>query len=202
MIGEEARMRTVGLAVAFVLASGTGALAGSPGIDNPAIDMAGYLKAATEAARHRETRRVSEDEFLRLSGEAGTIVLDARSRAKYDELHVKGAVNLSFPDIAIATLQRTIPDKSTRILIYCNNNFRNAPGPFPSKLPSASLNLSTYIALYNYGYRNVYELAPVVDLDASKLSFESSRGAGALRPRSAALEPEGETARQVAAKRE
>jgi hypothetical protein len=65
---------------------------------------------------------------------------------------------------------------NTRILIYCNNNFRNAPGPFPSKLPSASLNLSTYIALYNYGYRNLYELAPLVDLAASKLTFESASG--------------------------
>jgi phage shock protein E len=201
MIGEEARMRTVGLAFAVVLAVCTGALADSPGIDNSSIDMAGYLKAASEAARHRETRRVSEDEFLRLRRESGTIVLDARSRQKYDELHVTGAINLSFPDIAIATLQRTIPDKGTRILIYCNNNFRNAPGPFPTKLPSASLNLSTYIALYNYGYRNVYELAPVVDLEASKLSFESSRGAGTLRPRSAALELDGETARRVAARR-
>ena len=42
-----------------------------------------------------------------------------------------------------------------------NNSFRNAEGPFPAKLASAWLNLSTYIALYNYGYRNVYELAPL-----------------------------------------
>ena len=67
-----------------------------------------------------------------------------------------------------------IPDKNTRILIYCNNNFRNAERPFPTKLPSASLNLSTYIALYNYGYRNIYELADTLDLRASKLGFESS----------------------------
>ena len=65
---------------------------------------------------------------------------DARSERKYGELHVKGAINLSFPDIAVASLARTIPDKGTRILIYCNNNFANAEGPFPSKLPSASLN--------------------------------------------------------------
>jgi len=45
-------------------------------------------------------------------------------------------------------------------------------GPFPVKLASASLNLSTYIALYNYGYRNVYELAPLIDLKASVLEFE------------------------------
>jgi hypothetical protein len=42
------------------------------------------------------------------------------------------------------------------------------------KLASASLNLSTYIALYNYGYRNVYELAPLIDLPASRLELERS----------------------------
>jgi len=167
-------MRFEVLAVAFALVTTPATFAGTE--TNPAIDMAGYLKAASEAARHRETRRVSEAEFLRLSRAPGAIVLDARSREKYDELHVAGALNLSFPDIAIETLQQTIPGKNTRILIYCNNNFTNAPGPFPSKLPSASLNLSTYIALYSYGYRNLYELAPLVDLEASKLSFESSSG--------------------------
>src|SRR5260221_14516732 len=139
--------------------------------ENPAIDMDGYLRVAAEAARHREARRISEEEFIRMSREAGTVVLDARSREKYDELHVKGAVNLSFPDIALESLARTFPDKSARILIYCNNNFANAPGPFPEKKISAALNLSTYIALYNYGYRNVYELAPLVDFAQSKLEF-------------------------------
>jgi hypothetical protein len=140
--------------------------------DNPAIDMPGYLRIANEAAAHRADRRVSEAEFIRMSREAGTVILDARSKEKYDELHVKGAINLSFPDIAISTLRSAIPDPGTRILIYCNNNFANADGPFPAKLASASLNLSTYIALYNYGYRNVYELAPLVDLQKSRLEFE------------------------------
>ena len=140
---------------------------------NPAIDMDGYLRVSREAAEHRETRRVSEEEFIRMSGEPGTVVLDARSREKYDELHVKGAVSLPFPDIAIESLKRTIPDKSTRVLIYCNNNFANAEGPFPAKIARASLNLPTYIALYSYGYRNVYELAPLIDAKASKLEFAS-----------------------------
>ena len=141
---------------------------------NPAIDMEGFLRVSREAAQHRATRRVTEDEFLSMSREPGTVVLDARSREKYDELHVKGAINLSFPDIAVESLARTIPDKATRILIYCNNNFANAEGPFPTKAPSASLNLSTYIALYNYGYRNVYELGPLIDVAKSRLPFESS----------------------------
>jgi hypothetical protein len=138
---------------------------------NPAIDMDGYLRVSREAAQHREMRRLSEAEFIRMSREPGTLVLDARSREKFDELHVKGAINLPFPDIAIESLKTTIPDRNTRILIYCNNNFANAEGPFPAKIARASLNLSTYIALYSYGYRNVYELGPLIDPDKSKLQF-------------------------------
>jgi hypothetical protein len=118
---------------------------------------------------------VSEAEFIRMSREPGTIVLDARSKARFDELHVKGAVHLSFQDIAVESLKRTIPDKGTRILIYCNNNFLGDLAPLPSKLLSASLNLSTYIALYNYGFREVYELAPLIDVKASALELVSSR---------------------------
>lgn len=148
--------------------------------DNPAIDMQGYLEVSALAAHHRETRRVSEGQFIRMSREPGTIVLDARSPRKFDELHVAGAVNLAFSDIAVESLRAAIPERNTRILIYCNNNFRGAEGPFPSKMPSASLNLSTYIALYNYGYRNVYELAPLIDIAQAKLELvPSSKGAGA-----------------------
>lgn len=143
-------------------------------VANPAIDMEGFLRVSAEAARHRRTRRLSEAEFIRMSREPGAVILDARSRQKFDELHVKGAINLSFPDIAVATLEAAIPDKSTRILIYCNNNFRGAERPFPTKIPVASLNLSTYVALYSYGYRNIYELAPQFDLASSRLAFEPS----------------------------
>jgi phage shock protein E len=150
------------------------ARAPAAGLDNPAIDMDGYLALAAEAAPYRADRRLSEAEFLRLSAEPGVIILDARSRQKYDELHITGAINLSFPDITVESLRRVIPDKSTRILIYCNNNFLNAEQAFPSKMPTASLNLSTYIALYTYGYRNIYELGPLLDINATILPFESS----------------------------
>ena len=77
-------------------------------------------------------------------------------------------------------LVHLLPDRNARILIYCNNNFANAPGPFPTKVASASLNLSTYVALYTYGYRNVFELGPFVDLKESKLpeAAEHFRAAG------------------------
>ena len=106
-----------------------------------------------------------------MSKEDGTIVLDARSKLKFDLLHIDGAINLNFSDIDIESLKKTIPDKNTRILIYCNNNFRNSEEAFASKLPTASLNLSTFIVLYNYGYKNVYELAPRIDPVKSKLTL-------------------------------
>lgn len=145
------------------------------GPDNPAIDMRGYLREARQAAKHRETRRLTEEEFLRRSREPGAVVLDARSADKYAALHVRGALSLPFTDMTVESLARLLPDRTAAILIYCNNNFANAPEPFPTKLPTASLNLSTYIALWSYGYRNVYELGPLVDLARSKLPFESSR---------------------------
>jgi hypothetical protein len=158
---------------AAMLALATGARAESPdAIENPAIDMPGYLRAASAAALYRDHHRVTEQEFARLAHLPDTVILDARSRDKYDVLHVAGAINLSFPDIAVATLRQRIPDRSTRILIYCNNNFVAAPDPFPTKLPAASLNLSTYIALYTYGYRNVWELGgPPIDPVRSRLVF-------------------------------
>jgi len=161
------------LLLCLVLPSGSLAAPTAPPA-NPAIDMEGYLHVSREAAKHRETRRLSEADFIRMSREPHTLILDARSREKYDLLHIKEAINLSFPDITVESLKQTLPDKSTRILIYCNNNFVNAEAPFPTKLPTASLNLSTYIALYNYGYRNIYELAPQIDPKQSKLPFEST----------------------------
>jgi phage shock protein E len=148
---------------------------------NPSIDMAGHLAVSTEAARHRDSHRVSEAEFIRMSRQPGTVILDARSREKYDELHVKGAINLSFPDISYESLRRVLPNKKTRILIYCNNNFRGGIPAFPVKAVTAALNLSTFITLYDYGYRDVYELAPLLELGSSQLQFEGRAAAERAR---------------------
>jgi phage shock protein E len=157
------------LPLAFVLSSKAKA---DPG--NPNIDMEGYLKVASIAAAHRQTRRLSEDEFIRRSQQKDTVILDARSRAMFDLLHIKGAINLSYPDIDIESLKKTLPNKNAQILIYCNNNFSGEPIAFATKLPSVSLNLSTYITLYNYGYRNIYELSPLIDVHKTKLTLVST----------------------------
>ena len=130
-----------------------------------------------------------------MAQDPATIVFDARSDAKFQLLHVKGAKHLSLPDITADELAKLIPSKQTRILIYCNNNFVNGGAPttvritpdnptgklvglkaalaFPGNGAIASLNISTYIALYGYGYKNVYELGPQLDPKSSVFAFES-----------------------------
>ncbi len=141
-------------------------------IPNRLINYPGFLQDAAEVGKLRESRRVSEEEFIRMSGDPSTIVLDARSTEKYQLLHVKNAKHLSFPDITAEELAKIIPDKHTRVLIYCNNNFENERKAFPGKCETASLNIYTFNTLFSYGYKNVYELGPLIDIQQSKLPFE------------------------------
>ena len=162
-------MRTL-VAAALCAASLGGAAAPPPA--NPEIDMHAFLAAAHAAADERESRRLDQATFVAMMREPGTVVLDARSRAMFERRHVAGAVSLSLPDFTEATLARAIPDRDARVLIYCNNNFRGAPVSLRSKSPAASLNISTYVALATYGYTNVYELGPLLDVKTTKLVFE------------------------------
>jgi phage shock protein E len=165
-------MRLTGIVIIALVAISLSAQQVVP--ENPRIDMVAYLQVADEAAKHRESRRISEGDFIRMSHDPGTVILDARSPEKFAQMHVKGAVNLSFSDMTVESLASLFPDKRTRILIYCNNNFENSEKAFPTKIARASLNLSTYIALYSYGYRNVFELASLLDPATAKIEFEGT----------------------------
>ena len=143
-------------------------------VPNRKIDYNGFLTNAVQVGKLRQERRVSEQDFIEMSQEPDTIIFDARSDSKYQMLHVKGAKHLSLPDITDAELARVIPHKDTRVLIYCNNNFENEPAAFPSKAVRASLNLYTFNTLYSYGYTNVFELGPLIDITKSRLPFEGT----------------------------
>jgi hypothetical protein len=141
-------------------------------IPNPQIDYSGFLADASKVGDLREKKRLTEEAFARMSSERDTIIFDARSDEKYRMLHIKTAKNLSLPDITEAELKKVIPSKTTRVLIYCNNNFENEEKAFPVKAMRASLNIYTFNTLYSYGYINVYELGPLIDIKNSKLEFE------------------------------
>jgi rhodanese-related sulfurtransferase len=156
----------------LLLAGAAQASAQSANIPNPLIDYGAFQNGVERVGVVRETHRVTEREFVRMSRDRATVILDARSAEKYALLHVKGAKNLSLPDITEAELAKIIPSKSTRILIYCNNNFSNEPAAFPAKNLSASLNVYTMNVLFAYGYTNVYELGPLIDIHKSIIPFE------------------------------
>src|SRR4051812_42083198 len=87
---------------------------------NPLINYNAFLENARKVQKLREERRISEVDFIRMAAEPRTVIFDARSDSKFDMLHIKSAKHLSLPDFTAADLARIVPDKSTRILIYCN----------------------------------------------------------------------------------
>ncbi len=141
---------------------------------NPLINYNAFLENARRVQELHEERRISEPDFFRMAAEPRTVIFDARSDSKFDMLHIKGAKHLSLPDFTAADLARIVPDKTTRILIYCNNNFENEPRALPPKIASTSLNLYTFNILYAYGYKNIYELGPLIDINESILPFEGT----------------------------
>jgi phage shock protein E len=143
-------------------------------IPNDQIDYAAFKQIVLDTEQYRESRRLSEDDFITALKEPGVILLDARSGSAFALRHIKGAKNLPFTDFTEQTLADVVPDKNSRILIYCNNNFVGSPRAFATKAAPASLNLSTYTSLRAYGYENVYELGPVLDVRTAKVVFEGA----------------------------
>ncbi len=168
-------MKITAVLVAILISAGSvlSAAEESP-IPNRMIDYPGFLQNAAAVGKLRNKHRVTEEEFIRMAKEPATIVFDARSDAKFAMFHIKGAKHLSLPDVTAEELAKVIPAKSSRVLIYCNNNFTNEPTALPAKEVTASLNLYTFNTLYSYGYTNVYELGPLIDVKKSTLTFEGS----------------------------
>ena len=148
-----------------------------------------------EVETHRASRLVDLNTFIKMSKEPGVIILDSRSAFRFDRIHVKGARHLAFTDFTHDNLAKVIPAFETTILIYCNNNFDGnetdfaskiaLPRPKPGKAVAAqfaaqerpimmALNIPTYVNLYGYGYRNVYELHELVKVNDPRIAFEGS----------------------------
>jgi hypothetical protein len=138
------------------------------------IDYQGFEGLTREVERYRAERLVSLADFQRMARESNTIILDARSADAYARGHIDGAINLPFTDFTDQSLRQTLRDPNARILIYCNNNFSNNTQPVMLKRVELALNIQTFINLYGYGYRNVYELADVVDFNDPAVGWVQS----------------------------
>lgn len=156
------------------------------------VSFEDFKGLVAEVEAHRAGRLIDLNTFLKMSKEPGVIILDSRSAFRFDRIHVKGARHLAFTDFTQDNLARVIPAFDTKILIYCNNNFDGNQTDFASKValprpqPSnavatqfavqakplmMALNIPTYINLYGYGYRNVYELNELVKVTDPRIEF-------------------------------
>jgi len=142
--------------------------------NNVAVDFAGFVKITNEMTDFRKSRLIDIETFNACSQEENTIILDTRSKKAYDEIHIKGAIHLNFSDFTKASLERVIGSKDTRILIYCNNNFNSPLEALTRKSLPLALNIPTFINLYGYDYKNIYELDAFLDQNDSRVQFEGT----------------------------
>jgi hypothetical protein len=167
-------------------------------LETPLVDFDAYLRLANEVHTYRRDRVVSLARFNALAQKEKTIILDTRSDSMYMAKHIKGAIHLNFSDFTFENLRKLIPDPNTTILIYCNNNFmqnidlmledryfmsKSAPPKLvlgdrfedPKDQLTLALNIPTFINLYGYGYKNIYELGELVQTENNpNVQFEGT----------------------------
>jgi Rhodanese-like domain len=164
------------------------------------VDYDGFETLVKDVKSHRAERLLTLNQFLAKSKEANTIILDARSKEMYNLKHIKGAIHLDFSDFTQARLDAIMmryAGTETNILIYCNNNFEDKLKPdlqdkafmtkaFIPRITDGSitsskstltlaLNICTYLNLYGYGFKNVYELSELVDVNDPRIQFGGGR---------------------------
>ena len=190
------QMKSSMLAVSFLFLVANSGLAQGTNYPKAKVSFEDFKGLVAEVETHRASRLIDLNTFVKMSKEPGLIILDSRSDFRFDRIHVKGAKHLAFTDFTQDNLAKVIPSFETKILIYCNNNFDGNQTDFASKIalprpkPATNtvasqfavqakplmmaLNIPTYINLYGYGYRNVYELHELVNVNDSRFAFEGS----------------------------
>lgn len=191
-------MRTIILVCIFGITVGAATLLAQSSL-KPApapaskVDFDAFETLMKEVKGHRKSRLVDWEAFKKLSTQEDVVILDTRSAVMYNQKHVKGAINLPFTEFTQARLAEVLPSPNTKILIYCNNNFsypelsidaevfatksfvppaaRTAPR---QKELTLALNIPTYINLYGYGYKNVYELSELMFVLDPRVEFEGT----------------------------
>jgi rhodanese-related sulfurtransferase len=101
----------------------------------------GFLALVTDAKKGIHEIDIEEYRRMRDAGEEH-VLIDVREDHEFAEAHAVGARHLS-KGIIERDIETEIPDKSTRMVLYCGGGYRSA-------LATASLQLM--------GYRNVLSL--------------------------------------------
>jgi rhodanese-related sulfurtransferase len=84
----------------------------------------GFLALVQDAKKRIHEIDIEEYKRLRDAGEAGQLV-DVREEHEWQTAHVAGAIHLSKGTIE-RDIEKTIPDKNARLVLYCGGGFRSA----------------------------------------------------------------------------
>lgn len=100
------------------------------------------------AAAAEPARITAQEAQTRIDKNKKIVVADVRTKAEYDEKHVKDAVRLTLADITAKTAADLIPSKDTEVLVYCRSGKRSAEA-------AKKLN--------ELGYKNVTNMGGIID---------------------------------------
>lgn len=84
----------------------------------------GFLALVQDAKTRIREIDIEEYQLMRERGEAGQLV-DVRDDHEWEAAHAAGAVHMSKGTIE-RDIEKTIPDKNTRLILYCGGGFRSA----------------------------------------------------------------------------
>ena len=150
----------------------------SPANAKAQIDYSAFAALTKEVAKYREKRMIDLTAFNEKRARGNVVILDTRSAAAFARGHIDGAINIPFSDFTDQKLAAILgKDKSQEILIYCNNNFHNNIPPIVLKSAPLALNIPTFINLYGYGYKNIYELSGSYNMEDPKIGWLASGAA-------------------------
>ncbi len=102
-----------------------------------------------EADRAKHTLKL--DGLLKeLKSSEKKVIIDLRGEDAYQKEHITDAINIPMEKLTEDYLAKVIPDKNTKIIIYCDNTF------FPVR--SIAITTYGYPTLRKLGYSNVFDI--------------------------------------------
>jgi rhodanese-related sulfurtransferase len=84
----------------------------------------GFLAIVNDAKSRIREIDIDEYKHLLANGEAGQLV-DVREESEFAASHAAGAMHLS-KGIIERDIEKTFPDKATRLVLYCGGGYRSA----------------------------------------------------------------------------
>ena len=121
-------------------------------------DYARHHRDALALAEIHKERLITPQQLLDMMQDPNTVLIDVRDIERYAKSHIKGAKNYSPFIFSDKEFQELVPDKETKIILYCDNGLSYIAGPPKKNMRAISLTSLAFPYLYTLGYHNLYEL--------------------------------------------